>query len=397
MAKRRGHGEGAIYQRESDGKWCASVDLGFVNGKRRRKTIYGKTRKEVADKLKALHRDQSAGINIAPEQQTVAQFLDAWLTQTVQVRNRAGAYENYAQIVRSHIVPALGAYQLAKLTPEHVQAMLNGLSTAGLAPRTVRNVRAVLRDALNQAVKRRRIPYNVATLVEIPRAEKPQIAPLTPDQARALLAAVQGHPLEALYRVALSLGLRRGEVLALRWKDVDFKRQELRVTGSARRTNRVLQRRTTKTDSSIRTLPLPEQLIQVLRQHRAQQDEARARPNWHEHDLVFPSSVGTLMEPGNLYRQFKAVLKRAGLPTTTRFHDLRHSCATLLLAQGVPLVVVRDMLGHTQISTTADIYGHVLPETHRHAVDDLDRLLNTTPDAPEANTDADDDEDTDVA
>lgn len=248
---------------------------------------------------------------------------------------------------------------------------------------TVRNVRAVLRAALNQAVKRRRIPYNVATLVEIPRAEKPRIAPLTPGQARALLGAVQGDPLEAPYRVALSLGLRRGEVLALRWEDVDFTCQELRVTGSARRTNRVLQRRTTKTDSSIRTLPLPEQLIQVLRQHRVQQDQARARPDWHEHDLVFPSRVGTLMEPGNLYRQFKAVLKRAGLPAGTRFHDLRHSCATLLLAQGVPLVVVRDMLGHTQISTTADIYGHVLPETHRNAVEGLDRLLTPKPASPD--------------
>ena len=198
MAKRRGHGEGGIYQRESDGKWCASVDLGFVNGKRRRKVIYGKTRKEVADKLKALHRDQAAGLNIAPEQQTIAQFLETWLAQTVKIRNRDGTYENYRQIIRSHILPSIGAYQLARLTPEQVQEMLNQLTERGLAPRTVRNVRAVLRDALNQAVKRRRIPFNVAALVEIPRAEKPRIEPLTPEQARALLVAVRSDPLEAL-------------------------------------------------------------------------------------------------------------------------------------------------------------------------------------------------------
>jgi integrase len=153
----------------------------------------------------------------------------------VKVRNREGTCETYAQIVRSHIIPAIGKFQLTKLTPEHVQAMLNRLSGTGLAPRTIRNVRAVLRDALNQAVKRRRIPYNVATLVEIPRAEKPAITPLTPEQARALLQAVHGDRLEALYRVALSLGLRRGEVLALRWEDIDFDQQELKVTGSIRR------------------------------------------------------------------------------------------------------------------------------------------------------------------
>jgi integrase len=235
--------------------------------------------------------------------------------------------------------------------------------------------------------KRRRIPYNVATLVEIPRAEKPHITPLTPEQARALLAAVQGDPLEALYRVALSLGLRRGEVLALRWEDIDFKRKELHVTGSVRRTGGVLRRRATKTESSRRALPVPTLLLEILQRHRQQQDQARAHPDWREHDLVFPSSVGTFMEPGNLNRRFKAVLKRAGLPTTMRFHDLRHSCATLLLAQGVPLVVVRDMLGHSQISTTADIYGHVLPETHRQAADDLDRLLNPRGDEPQPDTD----------
>jgi integrase len=141
----------------------------------------------------------------------LAAFLDTWLEQTVKVRNRVGTYESYAQIVRSHITPAISKYQLNKLMPEYVQVMLNQLMSAGLAPRTVRNVRAVLRDALNQALKRRRIPYNVATLVEIPRAEKLVIAPLTSEQSRALLGAVRGEPQEALYRVALSLGLRRGK------------------------------------------------------------------------------------------------------------------------------------------------------------------------------------------
>jgi integrase len=405
MAKRRGHGEGSIHQRK-DGTWCAIVDLGWVNGKRKRKYIYGKTRKEVADKLKAAHRDQSDGVDLAIERQTIAEFLDIWLEQTVKIRNRDGTYENYTQIVRSHIVPAIGKYHLTKLTPEQIQRMLNQLIAAGLAPRTIRNVRAVLRDALNQAVRRRRIAYNVAALVELPRAEKPSIHPLMPEQARSLLDAVRGDPLEALYRVALSLGLRRGEILALRWEDIDFDQQELRVSGSVRRTGGVLCRRPPKTQSSIRTLPVPAILLQVLRRHHVQQVEARQRNDWQEQGLVFPSSVGTIMEPGNLHRHFKGVLARAGLPTTVRFHDLRHSCATLLLAQGVPLVVVRDTLGHTQISTTADIYGHVLPETHRRAVDGLDALLGGESEddqdrgedtEPDTTAEADEREDDDLA
>jgi integrase len=240
--RRRGHGEGAIYQRESDGKWCASVHLGFVNGKRRRKVIYGETRKEVAEKLKALHHDQAAGINIAPEQQTVKAFLETWLEQRVKRHNRPRTYTSYTDIVRLHLVPHIGKYQLAKLTPEQVQTMLNTLAEQGLKPRTVSNVRAVLRKALNQAMRWGYVVRNVATLVDAPRTTTFSILPLDQEQAQRLLDAVAGHRLEALYRVALSLGLRRGEVCGLRWEDIDFEQQMLRVTGSLQRQNRKLER-----------------------------------------------------------------------------------------------------------------------------------------------------------
>src|SRR5262245_36562024 len=181
MPTRRGHSEGAIYQR-ADGRWCASVDLGIVNGKRKRKVIYGKTRKEVADKLKALHRDQAAGLNIAPEQQTVKQFLEQWLEHSIKSHRRPKTYHSYAQIVRLYLLPHLGHHQLSKLAPEHVQAMLNTLREAGganqrgLAPRTVQYVRAVLRKALNQALKWNYVARNVADLVDSPRVEKFTIA-----------------------------------------------------------------------------------------------------------------------------------------------------------------------------------------------------------------------------
>ena len=380
--RRRGHGEGAIYQR-ADGRWCASVDLGIIQGKRRRKVIYGKSRKEVADKLKALHRDQVAGINIAPEQQTVQQFLEQWLEQSIKLQRRPKTYHSYAQIVRLYLIPHLGQRQLSKLTPEHVQAMQNallasgGVDQCGLAPRTVQYVRAVLRKALNQALKWGYVARNAAELVDSPRVEKYKIAPLSQAQAQRLLDAVQGHRLEALYRLTLSLGLREGEVLGLSWDDIDFDQQTLRITGALQRRDGRFQRVEPKTASSVRTLPLPVTLLRMLQAHRIAQHEERALRGeaWKDHGLVFPSNVGTPISPRNLVRHFKTVLKRAGLPETTRFHDLRHSCATLLIAQGVHPRVVMEILGHSQISVTMNTYGHVLPETQREAADKIDALF----------------------
>jgi integrase len=376
--RRRGHGEGGIYQRESDGQWCASVDLGFINGKRKRKVIYGKTRKEVADKLKALHRDQAAGVNIAPAQQTVKAFLENWLEQTVKRFNRPRTYDKYAADVRHHIIPSIGQHQIAKLSPDHVQLMLNTLTSKDLSANTVRNVRAVLRKALNQAMRRGYVARNVATLVELPRPGAFTIAPLDQEQARRLLNAVAGHRLEALYRVALSLGLRRGEVCGLRWQDVDFNAATITVNGSLQRYGGKLHWTAPKTAGSVRTLAVPPVLLRVLREHQTRQDEEKQllADDWLESGLVFVSQRGTPLEPGNVVRHFKTVLRKAGLPEATRFHDLRHSCATLLIAQGVHLSVIKDILGHTQISTTADIYGHVLPELQREATAKLDVLLS---------------------
>jgi integrase len=382
MGKRRGHGEGSIFQR-ADGRWTASVDLGFVNGKRKRKWIYGKTRKEVADKLKALHRDQSLGINIAPEKQTVEQFLNRWLAY-VKGRNRPRTYESYEVTVRRHILPHIGSRELSRLLPEHVDAMLGALKEtkrarrkeAKLAPRTVQYTRSVLIRALNRAVKWGLVSRNVAVLTDAPSVPRGRLTPLDEQEARRLLDAVKGHRLEALYRIMLGLGLRRGEALGVRWADVDLKRRTLTVTGAVQRVNGKLLRSAPKTDASVRTLPLPQEMVRVL---EAQQQRLAAEreqcAEWQDHDLVFPSQVGTPVEPGNLHRHFKEMLRAAQLPETTRLHDLRHACATFLLAQGVNPKVVQEILGHTKISTTMDIYAHVLPETQREALEKLGGLL----------------------
>lgn len=381
MAGRRGHGEGAIYQRESDGKWCASVDLGYINGKRTRKVIYGKTRKEVAEKLKALHRDQAAGVNIAPQQQTVQQFLEHWLEQTVKRTNRPRTYVKYAEDVRHHIIPAIGRHHLAKLTPDHVQRMLNDLDDHGLSHRSIRNVRAVLRCALNQALRYGYIMRNVATLVDVPGDVTFTAEPLTPGQAQRLLETVTGHRLEALYRLALGLGPRKGEILGLRWEDVDFTAATIRICGSLQRQHGRLERSATKTEASVRTLALPPSLATILTRHRARQDAERvACSRWQESGMVFTSTIGTPLSPESLMEHFKASLEKAGLPKTVRFHDLRHTCATLMIKQGIHPRVVMEILGHSQIATTMNTYAHVLPDVQREAVVALETLF-TPPEA----------------
>lgn len=379
MAKqrRRGHGEGSVYQRD-DGLWCASVELGFQNGKRRRKIIYGKTEKEVIARRKTLHLQQELGVDVTTERKTVAQICEEWLETVIKPNRRPRTYESYTDMVRRHILPAIGQRPVSKLTPDEVQRMLNTLSASGLSPRTVRYARAILRKALHQAMQWNYIFRNVATMVEVPRVEKFKIQPLTVEQAQSLLDSVQGHRLESLYRVALSLGLRRGEILGLRWCDVDLNTRMLRIEVALQRVQGRLELSAPKTESSVRSLPLPEVLVRSLHAHRQRQaqESLRLGDAWHDHGLVFPSEVGTPMEPRNLLRHFKAVLKTAGLPTTIRFHDLRHSCGTFLIAQGVHPRVVMEILGHSQISVAMNTYGHVFPETQRQAVETVDALFH---------------------
>lgn len=261
--------------------------------------------------------------------------------------------------------------------------MLNTLSTAGgaagkrLAPRTVQYIRAVLQQALNQAVKWEYVARNVAKVVDAPRVEKYVITPLDQHQAQRLLDAVSGHRLEVLYRLTVSLGLREGEVLGLRWEDVDFEQRSLRISGALQLQHGKLKRVATKTASSTRTLPLPPVLLRALQAHCAAQEKERTLLGdaWQGHQLVFPSSIGTPMSPRNLVRHFKILLRKAEVAETIRFHDLRHSYATLLIAQGVHPRVVMEILGHSQISVTMNTYAHALPETTRAAADKVDALF----------------------
>jgi integrase len=374
--RKRGQGEGTIYKRK-DGRWAAVINLGYLNGKLRRKTFYGDTREVVKDKLIAALRDQQQGLPIGIERQTVKQFLERWLSDCAKPSVRPKTFVSYSQLVRIHIIPELGRIQIAKLSPQQVQAFMNGRLSKGLSPRTVQYLRAVLRRALGQALKWGLVARNVATLVDSPRVERPEIKPMHQPEAKVFLEAIQGDRLEALFSVALAMGLRQGEALALRWSDIDWDARLMRVRFTLQRINKKLELAELKTKNSRRDLPLIETIIAGLRMHRSRQlqEKMLAGSRWQETGFVFTTTIGTPLDARNVVRKYHALLKKAGL-SLHRFHDLRHSCASLLLAKGVPLKTVSDILGHSQLSITADFYAHVIPEMRREAMRVMDSVLS---------------------
>jgi integrase len=376
MSKRRGQGEGTIFQRR-DGRWISRVTLGWEGGRQIRWEAYSATEAEAQEKLLEARHSRSRGLPVAVERQTLAQFLEHWLSEVVKPSRRPRTYQSYELTARLHIVPALGKIRPEKLTPQEVQALLNRKTQEGeLSPRSVAYIRGILRQALNQALRWGLVGRNAAALTSAPRIPHREIQPLDAADARRFLDTAKGTRLEALYTVALNLGLRRGELLGLRWSDIDLENSSLRVLQAVQRVGGKLAAAETKTVSSRRTLTLPLSVVATLRSHRARQLQERliAGSAWQESGLVFTSRVGTPYEPRNLQRDFERILKHSQVPKV-RFHDLRHSAASLLLSQGVPLRLIQEILGHSSIAMTADLYAHIAPSLMREAAEKMESIL----------------------
>jgi integrase len=313
---------------------------------------------------------------------TLAEYLDYWLHQSVKPRVRPLTFAGYSVNVRRHLVPTLGKIRLDRLTPQDVQEMMNRRLADGFSPKTVAYVHQVLRTALELARRWELIDRNVASLVDPPRRQRPRIQPLAPDKARRFLNSVRGHRLEALFSVALAVGLRQGEALGLRWEDIDMAAGVLCVNHQLQRVDGRLTLVEPKTDRSRRTLVIPRSIIERLHDHEKRQVAERlwAGSKWTDSGLVFTNRLGGPLQARNVIREFHKSLEAAALPRI-RFHDLRHSCATLLLVQGVSPRVVMEILGHSEIAITMDTYSHVVPELQRDAAKRMDLLLSK-PSAP---------------
>ena len=371
---KRGNGEGSIGRRK-DGLYMARYTVQTATGTKR-KTLYGKTRSEVSAKLSKALTDREGGLTYDAGKQTVQEYLTRWLSNSVRDTVRQRTYERYESIVRVHLAPAIGQVKLKALTPDHVRGLYRKKLDGGLAPRTVLHIHRTLSKALKQATDDGLIPRNAAAPVKPPRPSREEIRPLNREQVRALFEAAREDRLEALYLVAITAGLRRGELQGLKWEDLDLEAGTLQVqrTLSEPKGGYVFEAPKSGKGRNVR---LTRKAMAALREHRKRQLEERMQKAglWREQGLVFPSAVGTPLWGGNLNRAFKTLLKRAGLPHSFRFHDLRHTCATLLLRQGVNPKFVQELLGHRDVSLTLNTYSHVLPDMGGVAASAMDEAL----------------------
>jgi integrase len=403
--ERRANKEGKPWQRP-DGRWTARAYGPEANAKPH--YVYGKTRADAKDKRDALERELAAGM--PAKDMSLGQYLDAWLSRTLVQEVAAGhlagsTLDSYADNARKHIVPDLGHIALRALTVSRVRQWQYdlGRKPSGrprrklrpgekklpppppLSPRTVAYCHAILRRALNDAKRDELVAKNVAALVKPPKPARRERAALTPDQVAALLEASSGDTLWCYWLVVLTLGLRRGEGLALRWADLDFGARTVRMTetvqrirGEAdpvtgRRRGRLVSKGM-KTDASEATAPVGDGLLEALRLHQREQLQTRMRSSaWLDADLIFTTSVGTALEPRNVNRAWAAVCSRAGVPGA-KIHDLRHACGTYLANAGLPLKAVSSTLRHSRTSTT-EMYVHALEETNREAAETMDAIV----------------------
>ena len=338
----------------------------------KRGLLWEDTPGEVAQKLLQAQKALADGLPLAGERQSTEAFLNkVWLKNRAAQRVRPTTLRRYREIVRLHIVPEIGRIPLGRLTPQHVEKMVSAVAAKGASPRTVEHCRAVLRNALNHAMRHSLVGRNVAALADCPPVPAREVTPLTPDAARRILKAVRGERLEALFSVALACGQRQSETLGLRWSDVNVDAGTLSIQRILQRVNGAFTFFPPKTPRSRRTIAMPAPVAAALRQHMRRQLEERMLIGaaW-EGDawgaLVFTTEIGRPLTSFHVRRRFRKLLQLAGLPTM-RYHDLRHGAASLMAAQGVPARVAMEILGHAQISTTMNIYTHIAPELQKEA------------------------------
>jgi integrase len=370
MATKRGQNEGTIYKRK-DGTWAAQVSI-----QDRRLTKYTKTQSEARTWLKATLNQVDNGITFLGAQMELGKYLEQWLV-TLKTSVRPKTYEQYRQIVTGFIIPILGRIKLKDVRPDHIQSLYNNKLKSGTSNRTVRMIHSVLHVSLAQALKMGLIGRNPADAVTRPKLIKKEMKTLTDTQVQTLLLAVRGTRYEALYLLAVTTGIRQGELLGLRWADLDWVTRHLSVQRQLQRlSGQGMVFSEPKSASGRRVIALGSATIEKLREHYKHQllERLAAGERWIENDLIFPTIIGTPSEGSNLIRNFKSLLRACNLPNI-RFHDLRHTAATLMLQQGIHPKVVQERLGHSQISMTLDTYSHVLPNMQEEAAQKIDELI----------------------
>jgi integrase len=357
--------------------WTALVDLppDPATGKRRRKRITAATKREVENQVAVVLASAQTGF-VDAGKVTVREFFDHWL-DTAAPTLRPSTVRRYRDLARLHIVGVVGNLKLAKLSPAEVQRLYADRLAAGLSPTSVRHVHGLLHRALGDAVRWGLLARNVTDAVDPPRRSTPEARTWDAREVAAVLSAAANDDHEALWRLALLTGMRRGELLGLRWTDIDLDGGVLSVRRTmSRGASSRLENGEPKTASGRRRIALPASVIDSLRRHRVRQLEYRLKAGlaFEDRGLVFTNETGGPVHPNTLSARFRRLIVTVGVPTI-RFHDLRHTCATLLLGQGVHPKVVQERLGHTDIAMTMNLYSHVTADMQRQAADQLDDVI----------------------
>jgi integrase len=373
------YGEGSVFRRKSDGRYVASVPIG--GGKKKQE--YYDTKREAERARRRMLQELEQGKLVTARDQLLKDYLVDWLEvhRTVVEETTAIMYSNY---VHGFVVPALGHVKLQKLTGEMVQKMYAGwVKEEALALSTIHLIHVILKKALEDAVRMKKIIYNPLRDVVPPRVEDSDKQVLTQEQARLLVERAKSVSLYVPIVLAVSMAMRLGEILALHWSDINFEKKQLEVryTLSYMREDATEQPAkfilgSPKTKASRRVLHLPDFAVEILKEYREQQRQRHAfAARWEEHDLVVCTGYGTYMYPDAVRKKFHKLLQEIGLPDM-KFHGLRHSAATILLSMGVHPKVVQELLGHSSISITLGIYGHVIPGMHEDAMSKMDDIFH---------------------
>lgn len=357
--------------------WTAIVDLppDPATGKRRQKRVTARTKREVELQVAELIHKAETGFTDAGKV-TVREFFDHWL-ESVRPTLRPATVRRYRDLARLHIVGIVGNLKLGKLLAADVQRLYANRLAAGLSPTSVRHIHGLLHRALSDAVRWGLLTRNVTEAVDPPRRSTPEARTWNASEVATVLTVAASDELEALWRLALMTGMRRGELLGLRWTDVDLDAGSLSIRRTlSRGESSRLESGEPKTASGRRRIALPASVVESLRRHRLRQVEYRLAvgPAYEDRELVFTNDTGGPLHPNTLAHRFRTLIAASNVPVI-RFHDLRHTCATLLLGQGVHPKVVQERLGHADIAMTMNLYSHVTADMQRNAADMLDAAI----------------------
>ena len=376
MAK-RGNGEGSIYQRK-DGKWMGSITTGRdKNGKTNRKTVYGKTKQEVVKKMDSVKHELNTGKYVEPDKMTVKEWLLYWLKAYKKVKVKPRTYDSYESLSVKSIIPYIGNIQLQKLKSSDIQALYNKKYEEGISAKTISKINIVLKSALNKAITEGFIYKNPADFVELPNIEKKEIKAFSPAEQKAFEEAAKVYSQYEAFIINLDTGLRKSEILALTWDDIDLEKGEVAINKNLvivkdrerdKGIKSVVQENNGKTRNSIRTIPLTKRSLNLLKLLKLKQHSLS--------EIVFCSKAGTYISPRNYSRAFQKVLRKAEIGNCN-VHTMRHTFATRLFEAGIPAKTISQLLGHASVSFTLDTYTHVLPSTKKQAIEVLEQHSNS--------------------